>query len=174
MLIWIPSTITTLKLRQNGQHFAHNIFKGIFFNENIWISINISLTFVLKGQINNILVVNGLVLTRDKPSSEIMMVSLLMHVCLGINELIYIAAYYRHASMYTHTKPSLHYNFNSLWLNDTIWGHKSGSTLAQAMACCLTAPNHYLNQCWLIIRKVQRHPSESNFTRDTSAINHWN
>ena len=24
-----------------------------------------------------------------------------------------------------------------------------GSTLAQVMACCLTAPSHYLNQCWL-------------------------
>ena len=42
------------------------------------------------------------------------------------------------------------------------------------MACCLSAPSHYLNQCWLIIIKVQRHSSEGNFTIDTSAINHWN
>ena len=35
------------------------------------------------------------------------------------------------------------------------------------MACCLTAPSHYLNQCWLNISKVQWHPSESNFTRVT-------
>ena len=42
------------------------------------------------------------------------------------------------------------------------------------MACCLMAPNHYLNQCWLIISKVQWHPSECSFTRDTSAISHWN
>ena len=27
------------------------------------------------------------------------------------------------------------------------WRHGAGSTLAQAMACCLTAPRHYLNQC---------------------------
>ena len=26
---------------------------------------------------------------------------------------------------------------NSLWLNDAIWGHRSGSTLAQVMACLL-------------------------------------
>ena len=26
----------------------------------------------------------------------------------------------------------------------------SRSTLAQVMACCLMAPSHYLNQCWLI------------------------
>ena len=50
---------------------------------------------------------------------------------------------------------------NTLWPNDTIWRHKSGSTLAQVMACCLTAPSHYLNQCWLIISKVQWHSSES-------------
>ena len=61
---------------------------------------------------------------------------------------------------------------NSLWPSDTIWRHKSGSTLAQLMACCLTAPSHYLNQCWLIISRVQWHSSECNFTRDTSAISH--
>ena len=46
---------------------------------------------------------------------------------------------------------------NSLWPNDTIWQHRSGSTLFLVMACCLTAPSHYLNQCWLIISEVQRH-----------------
>ena len=60
-----------------------------------------------------------------------------------------------------------HIEINSLWPSDTIWRHKSGSTLAQVMACCLTAPSHYLNECWLTISKVQWHPSESNFTRDT-------
>ena len=30
-------------------------------------------------------------------------------------------------------------------------GDRSGSTLAQVMACCLTAPSHHLNLCWLII-----------------------
>ena len=43
---------------------------------------------------------------------------------------------------------------NSLWPSDSIWRHKSGSTLAQVMACCLAAPSHYMNQCWLIISKV--------------------
>ena len=46
---------------------------------------------------------------------------------------------------------------NSLWPNDAIWRQRSGSTLAQVMACCLTAPSHYLNQCWLIISEVQWH-----------------
>ena len=40
---------------------------------------------------------------------------------------------------------------NSLWPSDAIWRQRSGSTLAQVTAFCLTAPSHYLNQCWLII-----------------------
>ena len=64
------------------------------------------------------------------------------------------------------------YLFNTLWPSDAIWQHRSGSTMIQVMACCLTAPSHYLNQCW-IISKAQWHSSlEGNFTRDTSGINH--
>ena len=37
--------------------------------------------------------------------------------------------------------------FNSYCL--VTW-HRSMSTLVQAMVCCLTAPSHYLNQCWLM------------------------
>ena len=43
---------------------------------------------------------------------------------------------------------------NSLRPSGTIWWHRSGSTLAQVMSCCLMAPSHYLNQCWLIISMV--------------------
>ena len=46
------------------------------------------------------------------------------------------------------------YCLNSLKPSDAIWRPRSGSTLAQVMACCLTTPSHYLNQCWLTIRKV--------------------
>ena len=63
-------------------------------------------------------------------------------------------------------------DYNSLGPSDTIWWYRSGSTLAQVMACCLTAPSHYLNQCWLIISKVQWHLSEGIFVRDTSATIH--
>ena len=44
--------------------------------------------------------------------------------------------------------------FNSLWLNDAIWWHRSGLTLAQVMACCLMVPSHYLNQCWLLMKGI--------------------
>ena len=46
-----------------------------------------------------------------------------------------------------------------------------GSTLAQVMACCLTAPSHYLNQCCLFIWGVLWHSPESNFTRGAQAHN---
>ena len=60
---------------------------------------------------------------------------------------------------------------NSLWPSDAIRLQGTESTLAQVMACCLTAPSHYLNQCWLIISKIQLHSSDGNFARDTSVIN---
>ena len=44
---------------------------------------------------------------------------------------------------------------NSLWPSDARWWQRSGSTMAHVMACCLTAPSHYLNQCWLIISEIQ-------------------
>ena len=58
--------------------------------------------------------------------------------------------------------------FNSLWPSDVIWRQGSRSTLAQVMACCLTAPSYYLNQCWLTITKVQWLSSEGNLTTNTS------
>ena len=77
-----------------------------------------------------------------------------------------------------HTRVS-HLNTRPQWVNslgpsDAIWRHKTGSTLAQVMACCLMAPSHYLSQCWLIISKIEWHSSKGKFTRDTSAISHWN
>ena len=60
----------------------------------------------------------------------------------------------------------------SSWPNDAIWRQISRSTLDKVMACCLTAPSHYLKQCWFITSKVHWHSFQYNFTRDTSAINH--
>ena len=64
--------------------------------------------------------------------------------------------------------------FNSLWPRDATSWTRFESKLAQVMACCLTAPSHYQNQCWLITTKDQWHSTVSNFTRNTSAINHQN
>ena len=66
---------------------------------------------------------------------------------------------------------------NSLWPSDIIWRQGSRSTLAQVMACCLTAPSHYLNQCWLMISEVLWHSPDRNFTekylRHISLCDNW-
>ena len=75
----------TLRPRQNAHHFADNIFKCIFLNKNAWISLEISLKFVPKVQINNIPALVQIMAWRqpgDKPLSEPMMVSLLTHICV--------------------------------------------------------------------------------------------
>ena len=46
-----------------------------------------------------------------------------------------------------HWPDTTNWPVNSLLFTDTIWGHRS---LDRVMACCLTAPGHYQNQCWLI------------------------
>ena len=46
--------INTLRPKQNGHCFPDDVFKCIFMNENIWISIQISRKFVPKDPINNI------------------------------------------------------------------------------------------------------------------------
>ena len=46
--------LNTLRPRQHGRHFPDDIFRCIFLNENVSVSIKISLKFVPKGQINNI------------------------------------------------------------------------------------------------------------------------
>ena len=146
--------VNTMRLRQNGCHFADAILKWIFLNENVWISINISLKFVPIGPINNIPSLVQILAWRhpgDKPLSEPTEDSLLMQICVILPQWV-----------------------NSLWPSDAIWRQRSGSTLAQVIACCLTAPSHYLNQCWLIISKVWWHSSDGNITRDVSFMNDWN
>ena len=78
--------LNTLRPRQNGRHFADDIFKCIFLNENVWISIKISLKFVPKGPINDISALLQIMAWRhpgDKPLSEPMMVNLPTHICLS-------------------------------------------------------------------------------------------
>ena len=53
--------------------------------------------------------------------------------------------------------------FNSLHPSDVIWWHRSGSTLAQVMTCCLNTSSHYLNQCWFFFSGVLWYSPESNF-----------
>ena len=75
--------------RQNGRHFADDIFKRIFFNENVRISIRFSLKFYPKSPINNIPALVQIMAWRragDKPLSDPMMVRSPTHI-LALNEL---------------------------------------------------------------------------------------
>ena len=89
-LLWRHSGYTllsgnSLRPRRNEQHFADDIFKHIFVNENVWISTKISLKFVPNSPNNNIPALVQIMAWRrsgDKPLSEPMMVSLLTHICV--------------------------------------------------------------------------------------------
>ena len=77
--------VNTLRPRWNEQHFADDIFKHIFVNENIWILIKKSLQFVPKGPNNNIRTLVQIMAWRhpgDKPLSEPMLVSLSTRICV--------------------------------------------------------------------------------------------
>ena len=75
----------TLRPRQNGRCFADDTFKHIFLNENVRILIKISLKFVPKGPINNnpaLVQITAWRRSGDKPLSEPMIFSLLIHICV--------------------------------------------------------------------------------------------
>ena len=73
-----------MRPRQNDRLFTDNSFKCIFFNENVWISLKISLKFVPEIWIKNISALVQIMAWRwpgDNPLSEPMMVNLLTHIC---------------------------------------------------------------------------------------------
>ena len=79
-------SFNTLRPRRTEQHFADEIFKRIFFNENVWITIKNSLKFVPKGPISNIPALVQIMAWRrpgDTPLSEPMLVSLPSHICVS-------------------------------------------------------------------------------------------
>ena len=67
----------TLRPRQNGRHFADDIFECLFLNEIVSILTTISMKFVPKGPNNNIPALVLIMAWRrqgDKPLSEPLMV----------------------------------------------------------------------------------------------------
>ena len=85
----VCSWFNTVRPRGSRHQFADDIFKCIFLNENVWISINILLKFIPKGPINNIPALVQMMAWRRpgvKPLSEQMMDSLLTYPSLSVNE----------------------------------------------------------------------------------------
>ena len=84
-ILFRPQCLNTLRLRQNGRHFADATLKCFFLYESIWILVDISLKFVPRIQINNIPSLVQIMAWRqpgDKPLSEPMIVRLPMHICI--------------------------------------------------------------------------------------------
>ena len=82
---WSPFDINTLRPRQGGHHFPDDTFKRIFLNENVKISLKISLKFAPEGPINNIPALVQIMAWRrpgDKPLSEPMVIRLPTHICV--------------------------------------------------------------------------------------------
>ena len=94
--------VNTLRPRQHGRHFADDTFKRIFLNENVIISIKISLKFVPDGPINNIPALVQIMAWRrlgDKPLSEPMMVLLLTHICVTRPQWVQLSRQVQHHDM---------------------------------------------------------------------------
>ena len=82
---WRPYCLGLYVLTHWGRDKMVDIYEWIFWNENVWISINISLKFVPRGPINNIPTLLQVMAWRrpgDKPLSEPMMVRLTTHICV--------------------------------------------------------------------------------------------
>ena len=95
----IQNGLNTLRPRQNGRHFADDILKWIFLNENVWIPIEISLKFVPKGPIENIPALVWIMAWRrpgDKPLSEPIMVTLPTHICVVRPQWFKVVFCYKH------------------------------------------------------------------------------
>ena len=85
VLTYFQLDLNILEPRKIRRHYANDIFKCIYLNENVFISIKISLDFILNSQINNIPSLVQIMAWRrpsDKPLSEPMMISLLTHICV--------------------------------------------------------------------------------------------
>ena len=82
-----PQWVNTLRLIQNGRQFPDDILKWIFLN--VGILIRIAFKFVPGSPINNIPALVQIMAwcrSGNKPLSEPMMVSLLMHICVMLPE----------------------------------------------------------------------------------------
>ena len=82
----------TLRPRQNGRHFANDIFKCNFVNEKAWFSITISLKFVPQDPVNNIPTLVEIMAWRrpnDKPFLNLWRLDYRrIYASLALNELI--------------------------------------------------------------------------------------
>ena len=168
--LFTKPTINTSRLRQDGRHFADDIFTCIFFNENFCILIKFLLKYVCKGPIENNLALVQIMAWRrsgDKPSSEPMMISLLTHLCVTRPQWVNIEMVLTHwgrdkmaanfqtpFSIALSWKKMFEFRLKFHWrlflrVQLTIFQHWFRKWLG-----AVQAPSHYLNQWWLDYRHI--------------------
>ena len=126
--------LNRLRLRQNGHHFPDGIFIWIFLNQNVWISIKILLKFVPKGPIDNnpaLIQIMAWHQPGDKPLSEPVLVSLLMHICVTQPQWVKICSKIALLNLQLqlpgHNKLNLNlfgifpFSFYHSYFNDNVW-----------------------------------------------------
>ena len=115
--------VNTLNPRQNGLHFPDDIFKCIFLNGYVLISIKIVLKFLPKGPVDNIRALVQIMDRHrpgDKPLPEAMVVKLLTHICITrphwVNgDHIRVPYIYTHIYMYIYMGSALEYLIISVY-----------------------------------------------------------
>ena len=88
----------TLRPRQNGRHFPDDIFKCIFLNENVWISIKMSPKFLPEGPIDNIPALVQIMAWR-RPS-QIWLVYWGTYTSFALNDLSHCGTVTQHGDIY--------------------------------------------------------------------------
>ena len=118
---------------------------------------------------------NGLLSDSTKPLPETVDLSSLsssgFHPRAVSQEMLTTSVTKRCSKIVLHIATSMQL-INSLWHTETIWLHRTGSTLDQLMAYCLTATSHYMKQCWLLISEVLWLSPDDNFTVSSQASNY--
>ena len=123
--------LNTLRPRQNGRRFPDDIFKYIFLNENVLISLKISLKFIPKVRINNIpALVQIMAWCRpgDKPLSEPIMGNSLTHICVT-------------RPQWVHTVSRTNCVLRVFCVSRTRWFHQIFITMLQTISTKATNPD---------------------------------
>ena len=154
--------INTLRLRENGRLFADDIFKCIFANENIWIPIQISPKFVPKGPINNIpslVQIMACCRSGDKPLSEPMIVSLLIHISITQPQWVYPS---KVSSIYAYESKVLESNVVRPSADAMQTGHKIGKILVNNLKGFIARLSNSVGP-WEIWMEFQTSNFQANF-----------
>ena len=88
-----------------------------------------------------------------------------------IFKFIPVSKYFEHLIRTKHIYWCIMSFVNVLTSNDDIWHHSSLSVLVHVMVSCLTAPNHYLIQCWHIFNWTHRNFQWDCSQSDTFFVN---